>query len=245
MSNPSRYESLYTPAAIFLGAVAIALSIFFTGGLGGGTPSGLAGTENPGEAGGPVTVSIDDDPILGDPNAPVTIVEFSDFQCPFCRSFWSETLPRIKSEYIDQGLVRLVYRDLPLTSIGHEMAQPYAEAAHCAGDQGKFWEMHDKIFAEQEKQGTGTISGITIADVKSWAREIGLDGGSFDSCLDGGQYADEVAADVVDAQNYGANGTPSFYVGLTDPSGSFVGTYINGAQPFESFQQVIDGFLNE
>ncbi len=173
----------------------------------------------------------------------MTIIEFSDYQCPFCRSFWSDTLPQIKSEYIDEGIVRFVYRDLPLTSIGHDMAQTYAEATECADDQGKFWEMHDKIFEEQAKKGTSTISGITSADVKDWGREIGLDGVGFDECLDSGKYADEVAADVADAQSYGAQGTPAFFVGQTDPSGSFVGTVISGAQPFASFQEVIDALL--
>lgn len=96
---------------------------------------------------GPAVVSTDDDPALGDPNAPVTIIEFSDFECPFCRRFWQETLPQIKAEYIDTGKARFVYRDFPLSM--HPGAFPAALAANCANQQGKFWEMHDKIFSEQ------------------------------------------------------------------------------------------------
>jgi protein-disulfide isomerase len=97
---------------------------------------------------GSVVVSTDDDPSLGDPNAPVTIIEFSDFQCPYCRRFWEQTLPQLKSEYIDTGKVRLVYRDYPLSTI-HPGALPAAMAAGCANEQGKFWEYHDQIFEEQ------------------------------------------------------------------------------------------------
>jgi len=93
-------------------------------------------------------ISIDDDAILGDPNAPVTIIEFSDFECPFCQRFFSETLSQIQKEYIDTGKARLVYRDFPLSF--HPGAQPAAEAAECAKAQGKFWEMHDLIFSKQQ-----------------------------------------------------------------------------------------------
>jgi protein-disulfide isomerase len=92
---------------------------------------------------GAVAVSIDDDPVLGNPNAPVTIVEFSDFQCPF----WAETLPQLKEAYIDTGKAKLIYRDFPLAF--HPGAEPAAQAANCANEQGKYWEMHDKIFGEQ------------------------------------------------------------------------------------------------
>ena len=93
------------------------------------------------------TPKIDDDPVLGNANAPVTIIEFSDYQCPFCFSFWKQTLPQIKKDYIDTGKVKFVYRDFPLNI--HAMAEPSARAANCAGEQGKYWEYHDKIFGEQ------------------------------------------------------------------------------------------------
>ncbi len=247
-----RYQPLYTPIAILLGGLAVAAAIFVSGGLG-GSPN-VAGEANlPTDSGEPqiLEVSVDDDPVLGSADAPVTIIEFSDFQCPYCRIFWSDALPQIKSEYIDKGLARLVYRDLPLTSIGHEMAQPYAEAAECADDQGKFWEMHDKIFEEQAKKGTDTITSITLADVKNWARDIGLDGEGFDQCLSSGKYTDEVNKETSDAQRLAevltppGIGTPTFFIGKSSESGTIEGQLISGAQPFTSFQQVIDGLLSD
>ncbi len=98
---------------------------------------------------GAVAVSVDDDPVLGKSDAPVTIIEFSDFQCPYCLRWWEETLPQIKQAYIDTGKVRLIYRDFPLAF--HPGAEPAALAANCAHEQGKYWEMHDKIFEEQLK----------------------------------------------------------------------------------------------
>jgi len=92
--------------------------------------------------------TVDDDPVLGQANAPVTIIEFSDFECPFCRRFWQQTLPEIQKQYIDTGKAKLVYRDFPLSSI-HPGAEPAAQAANCANIQGKFWEMHDLIFEKQ------------------------------------------------------------------------------------------------
>jgi len=244
MSNASRYEPFYTPAAIFLGGLAIALSIFFTGGLGSGVPVGSgAGPENLGAEGGEALVSVSDDPALGDPNAPVTIVEFSDFECPYCKSFFEDTLPQIKEQYIDTGKVRLVYRDLPL-SFHDPAATREALAANCAREQGgdgAFFAYHDEIFARTPGNGVG----LKDSELSAIAGEIGLDSSALMSCVEEERYADEVAADLVDAQNYGATGTPTFFVGLTDPSGSFTGTLINGAQPFASFQQVIDGLLNE
>ncbi|HEB14046.1 MAG TPA: hypothetical protein ENI09_01410, partial [candidate division WWE3 bacterium] len=111
-----RYQPLYTPIAILLGGLAVAAAIFVSGGLG-GSPNVAGETDLPTDSGEPqiVEVSVDDDPVLGSADAPVTIIEFSDFQCPYCRIFWSDALPQIKSEYIDKGLARLVYRDLPLT----------------------------------------------------------------------------------------------------------------------------------
>ncbi|MDP1710726.1 MAG: thioredoxin domain-containing protein [candidate division WWE3 bacterium] len=248
----TRYQPLFLPIGILLGGLMVAVAVLTTGGLGRVSP-----TDDllPGDSGsGEVQVSVDDDPVLGDANAPVTIIEFSDFQCFYCHLFWKETLPKIKSEYIDKGLVKFVYRDLPLTSIGHDMAQKYAEGAHCAGDQGQFWQMHDKIYEEQEKKEQGATSGITVADVKSWARELGLNGESFDQCLDSGKYAQEVAGDVAAVEQLVQDnpavfsrgiGTPTFFIGKSDRSGTITGTLIAGAQPLEAFQQAIERELEE
>lgn len=177
----------------------------------------------------------DDDPVLGNPDAPVTIVEFSDFQCPFCRRLYFQTLPQIKEQYIKTGKVKFVYRDFPLTGI-HDLAQKYAEGAECADEQGKFWLMHDKIFDEQERLGQGTIFDYTAEDIKTWARELGLDGAKFDECLDSGKYADEVQRDLSDGQRAGVQGTPGTFVN---------GRLVSGAVPFGQFQTVIEEELKK
>jgi protein-disulfide isomerase len=167
----------------------------------------------------------DDDPFIGDKNAPLTIVEFSDFQCPFCGRFRSQTFDQIKSEYIDTGKVKFVYRDFPLHSI-HPEAGKSAEASECADDQGKFWEYHDKIFENQQS--------LSNSNYKQWATDLGLDSSKFDECLDSGKYTSEVAKDLADATAVGARGTPYFLIG-NQP--------VSGAQPFAAFQQAIDSQL--
>jgi len=168
-------------------------------------------------------VSVDDDPSWGPADAPVTIVEFSDFQCPYCARFVTQTLPQIKQTY--EGKVRFVFRDFPLSQI-HENAEKAAEAAGCASDQGKFWEYHDKLFSSQ--------SALDVASLKSYASQLGLDTATFDQCLDSSKYAQEVQKDLQDGTSYGVDGTPAFFVN---------GLLVVGAQPFASFQEVIDAAL--
>jgi protein-disulfide isomerase len=203
-----------------------------------------------GDPGGEVQVSVDDDPGLGDPSAPLTMVEFSDYECPFCKSFFEETLPKIKEQYIDTGKLRFVYRDLPL-SFHEPAASKEALAANCArdqkGDDGYFL-YHDEIFARTTSNGEGMKS----ADYAAAATKIGLDVSAFNSCLSTEKFKDEVAADLAAVekltQDYSAVfqqgiGTPTFIVGKTDSSGTFTGQVVSGAQPFESFQQIIDELL--
>lgn len=168
---------------------------------------------------------VDDDPVLGDKDAPITIVEFSDFQCPFCARFRTDTFDQIKTQYIDTGKVKFVYRDFPLTSI-HPMAQKSAEASECADDQGKFWGYHDKIFGNQAL--------LSINSLKQWAADLGLDSNKFNKCLDSGEKASEVANDLQDSASAGARGTPYFIIG-DQP--------LSGAQPFSAFQAAIESQL--
>ena len=163
----------------------------------------------------------DDDAVLGDDDAPITIIEFSDYECPFCTRFYLNTLPQIKSEYIDTGKVKLIYRDYPLGF--HANAQKAAEAAECAGEQGKYYEMHDKLFDEGVNGG--------VSSFKQYAKEIGLNAGEFNECLDSGEMASEVQKDFQDGQRAGVRGTPTFFIN---------GQYLSGAQPFEVFKQVIE-----
>lgn len=223
------------PGAIIVAGALIAGAVIYTS-----SPRSLVQPKDSasiGEAAGVIPVSDlgDDDPVLGSPEAPVTIVEFSDFQCPFCRRFYTQTLREIKDQYVKTGKAKFVYRDFPLTSI-HDMAQKYAEGAECADEQGKFWLMHDKVFDEQEKLGGGTILEYDVASIKQWAREIGLNGAQFDGCLDAGKYAAEVEKDFADGQRAGVTGTPGTFVN---------GRLIQGAVPFAQFQAVIEEELKK
>jgi len=171
-------------------------------------------------------VSIDDDAILGDPDAPITIVEFSDYGCPFCGRHFLQTMPSIKSEYIDKGLVKVVYRDFAFKG---ENSQQLAAAAECAGESNGdagFYEIHDYIFRNQ---------GMQAAQVVAHAQSLGY-GAEFDNCFESGDMIDEVQADFEDAKAYGVNSTPTFFIN---------GEKLVGAQPFEAFKQVIDSQLSE
>ncbi len=182
---------------------------------------------------GSVDVSADDDAFLGKKDAPVTIIEFSDFQCPFCRKFAEDTLPQLKKEYVDTGKARLVYRDFPLSF--HPGAIPAAQGAECAKEQGKFWQMHDTIFAEQAKQGSGTVQ-FTVDDIKKWAVQAGVNATKFNQCLDSGKYKQEVEKDMADGTAAGVSGTPATFVN---------GRAVVGAQPFSAFKAIIDEELKK
>ncbi|KAF6245099.1 DsbA family protein [Nitrosopumilus sp. b2] len=185
----------------------------------------------------PVKISADGDPFFGDPDAPITIIEFSDFECPFCARFHIQTLPSLFEEYIDQGKVKLVYRDFPIQSI-HANALPAAVAANCANDQGKFKEMHDMIFENQNEWNKQETTDALITFSK-YATEIKLEQNTFDSCLTSGKHIDEIRKDLQDGRDYGVSGTPGFFVG-NDEIGY---VELKGAQPFESFKKVIDAQL--
>jgi len=186
----------------------------------------------------PVIISADNDPIIGDPNAEITIIEFSDFQCPFCARFNTQTLPSIFEEYISQGKVKLVFRDFPIQSI-HPNALPASVAAECANEQGKFKEMHDKLFDNQNQWNKQeTIDALSL--FKQYALEMKLDSKIFESCLDNGKYIDEISKDLKDGQDYGVSGTPGFFIG--NEKIGYV--ELKGAQPFESFKKVIDEQLD-
>jgi len=191
-------------------------------------PNAAAGNPNAAAPQPRLEVSLDGAFMKGDKNAPVTMVEFSDFQCPFCGRFFTQTFPQIKSEYIDTGKLQFYYKDFPLDSI-HPQATPAAIAARCAGEQGtdKFWEFHDKLFV-------GTASNLNDANYRKYAADIGLDINKFNGCLDSQKYINEVKTDLQEGQDAGIRGTPGFLV---------AGQLVSGAQPFTAFQQIIDAEL--
>jgi protein-disulfide isomerase len=162
-----------------------------------------------------------DGPAKGPATAPVTIVEFSDFECPYCARV-VPTLDQVKEKYGDQ--VRIVFRQFPLDM--HPNAAKAAEAALCANEQGKFWEMHDAMFADQKK--------LAVADLKTTAGTLGLDAAAFGSCLDSGKHAAKVKEDMKAGVLAGVSGTPALFVN---------GRFLNGAVPFEAIAEVVDDEL--
>jgi protein-disulfide isomerase/protein-S-isoprenylcysteine O-methyltransferase Ste14 len=166
-------------------------------------------------------------PTLGNANAPVTIVEFSDFQCSFCRKFWADTLPKLKDTYIKQDKVRFIYRHFAILGKFSEQA---AMAAECAGEQGKFWEYHDKLFANQ-----GGLA-FTEPKLNQYAQELKVNVRTFGQCLDSGRYRQKVEGETAVAISLRARGTPTFFVN---------GRLMVGAQPFEAFQSIVEEELRK
>ncbi len=165
-------------------------------------------------------VPVDDDPILGAEDAPITIVEFSDYECPYCRQWHSEVYSQLIETYGDQ--IRFVYRDFPLESI-HPNANSAAQAANCAHEQGVFWDYHDMLFSME--QGLGSEAYL------NYASQLEVDQAAFQECLDSDRYQAEVQADFEFAAGLGVRSTPTFFIN---------GIAVVGAQPFDVFQQVIE-----
>ena len=171
-------------------------------------------------------VSVGSGPTLGSASAPVTIIEFSDFQCGFCKRFWVDTLPKLKEVYIDTGKARFIYRHFAILGKHSEQA---ALASECAAEQGKFWEYHDQLFKNQ-----GGLA-FTEAKLKQYARDIGLNVGAFGTCLGTGKYKENVERETAAATNLGGRGTPFFVVNQR---------LLVGAQPYSVFQKMIDEELD-
>lgn len=175
----------------------------------------------------------------GNPDAPIKIEEYSDFQCPYCRIFFENTEEMLMASYVADGTVYFVYRSFG-TFIGAESAAA-AEAAYCAGDQGKFWEMHDIIFANQTGENVGAYSDRRLV---AFAEEIGLNMDDFNSCFDSGKYADMVEQDGKDGLLAGIQATPSFVLSY-EVNGETKTRVIQGAQSYDVFQQEIEAALAE
>ncbi len=232
---------LTVPVSILLGSFIISISLLISGGIikvGGAVPAQptqqapQASPENT----GPVKVSLDDDPVLGDKNAPVTLIDFSDYECPFCKRHFDQVYSQIKKDYIDTGKVKMVYRDLPLP-FHDPNATDQAIAANCARDQGgdaMYFRYHNEIFKR-------TISNKTFAreNLPKIAADLGLNTANFESCLNSDKYKAEVKKDLDDAAKYGASGTPTFFIGKSTGQ-EIDGTKIVGAQPYSVFKTIIE-----
>ncbi len=172
---------------------------------------------------------------LGKNDAPLTMVEFTDFQCPFCGRFEATTFPEIKKNFIDTGKLRLILRDLPLSDL-HPYALKAAQSVHCAGDQGKFWEMKDLVFKNQSRLDVDSLAG--------YAKDISLDADTYKSCMADGKHLKEIGEETKYAISLGITGTPTFILGKTDGD-TVEGRVIVGAQPYAVFEAAINEILGK
>jgi protein-disulfide isomerase len=213
------------PGAIIAAGVLIAFAVVYSnGGMRRvAPPKEVAGAG--GAASEKVALYDDSDPFLGNPDAPVIIVEFSDFQCPFCGRFFQTAEPQIIEKYVKTGKVKFVYRDFAFLGDESEWA---GIAAECAGEQGKFWQYHDYLFQNQQGENGGAFSKTNL---KRFAGTLGLDTAAFNSCFDSEKYRDEVLKDTSDGRALGVSGTPTVFI--NDRA-------VVGALPFEEFAKVIE-----
>jgi protein-disulfide isomerase len=182
----------------------------------------------------PVRVDVRGAPVLGRPDAPVTLVEFTDLECPYCRSFHLGAFEQIKRAYIDTGKVRFISRDFPLDI--HPNARPAALAVRCAGEQGKFWEMRHAVTVNANALGRDVYDRL--------ARELGLDASGFSACIAADRYRAAIDRDMADAQQAGVTGTPTFVLGATTQDPTLEGHRIVGALPFQVFDTRIKALLS-
>lgn len=168
-------------------------------------------------------------PILGDPNASVTFVEWGDYQCTYCHRFHTDTKDSVFSNFVDSGKIRFAFRDFPLNGPASVLA---AEASYCAGDQGKYWAYHDELYNNWEGENTGWV---TTYNLKKFASNVSLDIDTFDKCLQSEKYKQKVLSNYKVGQSIGVNATPTFLV--IDKQGNVQA--IRGAQPYTVFEQVL------
>ncbi len=237
-------SSVNTPwFGVSVGLLGLIVGYALATGMGGGNPFGGSkpaprptpvaadDTAEPEPVGDPADA--DDDDVMGDEDATVTVIEFTDYQCPFCSRHFEQTVPQIIKNYVETGKAKYVVRDFPLSFHGN--AHLASEATECAGEEGKFWEMHNKIF---QTQGEWSNLGDPKAKFKEYAKAMGL-GSSFNSCLDNGDMAAEVDKDLADGSASGVSGTPGFWI-VSDSGDS---KNISGAYPYATFQAAIDAML--
>lgn len=180
------------------------------------------------------TLNVESDPFKGSESAPLTVVEYTDYQCPYCARHAQQVLPEILQNYVNTGKVRYVLRDFPLSI--HKQAGKASEAAHCAGDQGKYWEMHDELFRNQRA--------LNLDKLPGYAETIGIDVATFNACLSSGKYAGLVAKNLAAGRELGIRGTPSFVIGYTQADGEVTGEKMSrGAVGYSAFQSAFDEML--
>lgn len=246
LKSASTKESPYLiPIAIVVAGLIIGAAVYFQSSSSNKLNTGL---NNQAKNEKKVVLDVDVRPVLGNPAAEIAIVEFSDFQCPYCERFFIQTLPGLTDKYIKTGKVKLIYRDFPLTAIGHQYAQKAAEAALCANDQNKFWQMHDKLFENQ--------TDLSVDNLKKLVTDL-LSAGDFNNCLDSNKYEKAVLDDFDFGASIGVEGTPTFFIGRlpmqvkshdkfqTGPNDRGDYKVLVGALPFSEFEKVIEEELKK
>lgn len=245
-------QPFLTPVAVILSSIIISISLLVSvNGITVSTNSESLGVSDTADAapianndGQPVgnpsaTTTIDDDPILGDKDkAKIAIVEFSDYECPFCKRHHEQTFDQIVSNYVDTGKAIMVYRDFPL-NFHDPLATDQAMAAECvqdlAGD-NKYYEYSELIFSTTQSNGQG----MKRSQLFELANDIGVDGSKVESCVDSDKFREEIENDIADGGKAGVTGTPGFIIGVLNEDGSVDGVNVSGAQPFSVFEQVIE-----
>lgn len=182
----------------------------------------------------PTDIQLGEVSYRGEYDAPVTLIEFSDYQCPYCKRHATAVMPPLIKSYVDTGKVRFVMREYPIENL-HRRAIPTSEAALCAGDQGQYWGMHDALFTDQKAN--------TDEDFQQMAASLDLDVAAFSACMNSDKFMEQIKADMAEGQKLGISGTPSFVLGLTDPedpSKVHLTKFIRGAQSLQAFSAAID-----
>lgn len=244
MENQSSSTARWVSISIIAAAVIISGTIIFTNNNPGSpNPSPIVNNNNnPPQPGAPVKVSMDDDAVKGDKNAPVTLIEFSDYECPFCKRHFTQVYPEIKRDYIDTGKVKFVFRDYIAVPSHNPLATTEALAAQCAKDQkgdDAYFAFHDAVFTKTSSGGTG----LAVSELTNIAKDLGLNMTQFQQCVDSKKFQSEINKDQADGSAAGVSGTPSFFVGKSTPSGTIDGVMIVGAQPYSAFKAAIDAAL--
>lgn len=234
-TSPSNTQSIFTALSMLI--LGITITLIWTDISQNATTGQTNVLDNEETEPSIVNVTEDNDAAMGANDAPITMIEFSDYQCPFCRAFYNDTLTQIKENYIDQGLVRLVFRDLPLVSLGHTDATPAANAAECAraqkGDE-IYFAFHDLIFEGENKLGSGTVK-IPEESLYAYAEKLGLNMEEFGTCQENQEFYEEIEKDSEEARVAGINGTPTFVIN---------GEMVVGAQPYAVFEGIFNEILN-
>lgn len=225
-------KDLLVPASILIGAILVSGSVLWNGGKISWPQSGAAaqiqGQNAPADSGKAALNINPNTPYLGNSNAKLTVVEYADYRCPFCEKFYTDTYPKLKSEYIDTGKIKFIYQDFAFLGPDSNTA---AEASHCAADQNMFWQYHDYLFSHQ---GSESSDWASAANQKIIAQTLGLNTSQFNQCLDSGKYKQEVLNETDAGKKAGVTGTPSVFIN---------GKIIVGAQPLSNFEQAINAAL--